>query len=87
MRAFGIIVNIILKCKIDRSFWTILWYDSLMDLLPAAIEAERALVQKNVALSTIKQTAQAQAQIATILTDAVLSISASNRGNLLNTSA
>lgn len=58
-----------------------------MDLLPVGLEVQRALVQQNVALSNIKQTTQAQAQIATILSNAVESISASTRGTLLNTSA
>ena len=58
-----------------------------MDLLPVGLEVQRALVQQNVALSNIKQTTQAQAQIATILSNAVESVSASTRGTLLNTSA
>lgn len=58
-----------------------------MDLLPAGIEIQRALVQQNVALANVKQSAQAQAQIATILSNAVESISASTRGSLLNTTA
>ncbi len=58
-----------------------------MDLLPTAIAADRALAQKNVALSLIKQTANTQAQIATILTDAVQSVAQSSRGGIVDIAA
>lgn len=58
-----------------------------MDMLPAAIAADRALAQKNVALAMIKQTAQTQAQIATILTDAVQSVASSSRGGIVDIAA
>lgn len=58
-----------------------------MDMLPASLAAERAILQKNVALSMIKQTTQMQAQIATILTNAVESVSASNRGSVVDIAA
>jgi|GEM_PF-2270475 len=38
-----------------------------MDLMPAAIAAQMAMVQQNVALSMIKKTAETQQQIADIL--------------------
>ncbi len=56
-------------------------------MLPASLAAERAILQKNVALSMIKQTTQMQAQIATILTNAVESVSASNRGSVVDIAA
>jgi hypothetical protein len=58
-----------------------------MDMLPASLAAERAILQKNVALSMIKQTTQMQAQIATILTNAVESVAASNRGSVVDIAA
>ncbi len=53
-----------------------------MDLMPAAIAAQMAMVQQNVALSMLKQTAQTQAQIADILMASV-----SGRGNNVNIAA
>lgn len=53
-----------------------------MDLMPAAIAAQMAIVQKNVAMSMIKQTADAQAKIADILM-----ASASSRGGNVNIAA
>lgn len=50
--------------------------------MPAAIAAQMAIVQKNVALSMIKQTADTQAQIADILMASV-----SGRGGNVNISA
>ena len=38
-----------------------------MDILPAAIAAQMAMTQQNVALSMIKKTAETQQQIADIL--------------------
>jgi hypothetical protein len=38
-----------------------------MDIMPAAIAAQMAMVQQKVALSVIKQTAQTQQQMADIL--------------------
>lgn len=38
-----------------------------MDLMPAAIAAQMAMVQQNVALSVIKKTAETQQQVADIL--------------------
>lgn len=53
-----------------------------MELLPAAIAAQMAITQKNVALSMIKQTAQMQAQVADILMASI-----SGRGGNVNISA
>jgi len=53
-----------------------------MDMLPAAIGMQMAMVQQNVALSMLKQSAQAQAQIADILMASI-----SGRGGNVDLSA
>ena len=55
--------------------------------VPASIAAELAVLRQNVALSTIKQTAKADQQIANILQDALTNVAASSRGNNVNLSA
>ncbi len=53
--------------------------------IPAGIAAEAALAQQAVALSVLKQSAQAQAQIANMLQDAIVPVS--SRGGIVNISA
>ena len=56
--------------------------------LPAAIAAQQAQAQLNVALSSIKAAAQAEQQVADLLLQAVESVPvSSSRGTSLNTSA
>lgn len=55
--------------------------------VPATIAAEAALLRQNVALSTIKQAAKADQQIANILQDSLTNVAASSRGKNVNFSA
>lgn len=57
-------------------------------VLPAAIAAQQAQLQQNVALSAIKSAAQADQQIADLLLASVDNVPvSSSRGTSLNTSA
>ena len=53
-----------------------------MGMMPAAIAAQMAITQKNVALSMIKQSADMQSQIADMLMASI-----SSRGGTVNISA
>ena len=56
-----------------------------MTAIPAQIAVDQALLRQNVALSVIKQNAQAQQQIAEILEESIQAVPASSgRGSLVN---
>ncbi len=55
--------------------------------IPSGIAAEQALLRQAVALSVLKQSAQADKAIANILEQAVQSVPASGRGGIVNISA
>lgn len=55
--------------------------------LPASIAAQAAITQQNVALSVIKQAAQADRQIANILENAIQNVPTSRLGGNVNFSA
>jgi hypothetical protein len=55
--------------------------------LPAGIAAQAAITQQNVALSVIKQAAQADRQIANILENAIQNVPTSRLGSNVNFSA
>lgn len=58
-----------------------------MDLLPAAIAAEAAVTRQNVALSTLKASADADKQIANLLEDTLLNVPSGSRGGNVNLTA
>ena len=55
-----------------------------MTSIPPTIAAELALARQNVALSVIKQNAQADQAIASILAESVQTVAAASRGNVVN---
>ncbi len=58
-----------------------------MDLMPAALSAQMAITRNNAVMGMMKQSAQADQQIATLLANAVESVSGSGRGSLINMTA
>lgn len=58
-----------------------------MELAPAAIGAQQAILRQNVALSLIKQNNQAQQAVVGILQDSAQNIAALSRGGNVNISA
>jgi hypothetical protein len=58
-----------------------------MELAPAAIGAQQAILKQNVALSLIKQNNQAQQAIVGILQDSAQNVAALSRGGNVNISA
>ncbi len=56
-------------------------------ILPAGIAAQQAQLQQNVALSTIKSSAEADRAIANILTEAVSAAPSGSRGSIVNITA
>lgn len=58
-----------------------------MDIAPAAIAMQMAMTQQKVALSMMKQTADAQAQIADVLLQGATNAAAATRGNAVNITA
>lgn len=57
-----------------------------MDIPPTMV-AEMALARQNVGLSMIKQSSDAQKQVASILEQALLPVSSSGRGGVVDFSA
>ncbi|MBL4804509.1 MAG: hypothetical protein JKY71_06550 [Alphaproteobacteria bacterium] len=55
-----------------------------MTTVPAGIAAQAAITQQNVALSVIKQNAQADQAIAAILAESAETVAAATRGNNVN---
>jgi hypothetical protein len=55
-----------------------------MSSIPAGIAAQTALLQQNVALSVIKQNAQADQAIAAILQESADTVAAASRGHNVN---
>ncbi len=55
--------------------------------VPAQIAAQQAATQQAIALSVLKQSADAEKQVANLLEEAILSVSPSSRGGLLDTTA
>lgn len=55
-----------------------------MSSIPAGIAAQTALLQQNVALSVIKQNAQADQAIAAILQESADTVAAASRGRNVN---
>ncbi len=55
-----------------------------MTTVPAGIAAQAALTQQNVALSVIKQNAQADQAIAAILQESAETVAAATRGRNVN---
>jgi hypothetical protein len=58
-----------------------------MESLPAALAAQMAITQNNVAMAMIKSSAQADRQIANILADAISNVPTGSRGGSVNFSA
>lgn len=58
-----------------------------MEMLPAAISAQMAINQQNVAMAMMKSSAQADRAIANILEQAISSVPTGSRGGLVNFSA
>jgi hypothetical protein len=58
-----------------------------MSELPAAIAAQMAITQNNVALSVVKSSAEADRAIANILQDAITNVPTGSRGGNVNFSA
>ncbi|PZO83703.1 MAG: hypothetical protein DI626_08855 [Micavibrio aeruginosavorus] len=58
-----------------------------MDMMPAALAAQQAITQQNVALSMIKKSAEMQQQIADVILEGAQSVSASSRGGIVNIAA
>lgn len=58
-----------------------------MEGIPPQIAMEMALARQNVAVSVMKQAAQADRAIANILANAVANVPVSGRGGIVNTSA
>lgn len=58
-----------------------------MEMLPAALSAQMAMTQNNVAMAMIKSSAQADRQIANILADAITNVPTGSRGGLVNMAA
>jgi transcriptional regulator len=58
-----------------------------MDALPPQLAMQMAMTRQNVAVSVIKQNADAQRQMANILAQAVQNVPVSGRGGIVNTSA
>ncbi len=56
-------------------------------MIPAAIAAQMAITQKNVALSMIKQSANMQKQVVSMIAESAASLSAATRGNTINIAA
>lgn len=59
----------------------------MSNLLPAAIGAQMAMNQNNVAMAMLKSSAQADRQIANILTEAIENVPTGSRGGNVNISA
>ncbi len=55
--------------------------------MTAAIEAQMALSQQRALMGIIKQSVVAERQVVNILTEAVQTVPAGSRGNIVNTSA
>ena len=58
-----------------------------MDMMPAAIAAQMAMTQQNVALSMIKKSAEMQKQIADVILEGSQAVSASSRGGIVDIAA
>lgn len=58
-----------------------------MEILPAQMQAEMALLRQNAALSMIKSSAKADQAIIGILEDSARNIASSNRGANVNLTA
>ncbi len=58
-----------------------------MDMMPAAIAAQMAMTQQNVALSMIKKSAEMQQQIADVIMEGAQSVPSSSRGGIVNIAA
>lgn len=58
-----------------------------MDMMPAAISAQMAMNQQNVAMAMLKSSAQADRAIANILMEAVQNVPTGSRGGAVNFTA
>ncbi len=58
-----------------------------MDLMPAALSAQMAITQNNVAMAMLKSSAQADRAIANILEQAISNVPAGSRGSNVNFTA
>lgn len=58
-----------------------------MDMMPAAISAQMAMNQQNVAMAMLKSSAEADRAIANILQQAIANVPTGSRGGLVNFSA
>ncbi len=56
-------------------------------MMPAAIAAQMAMTQQNVALSMIKKSAEMQQQIADVIMEGAQSVPSSSRGGIVNIAA
>ncbi len=58
-----------------------------MDLMPAALSAQMAITQNNVAMAMLKSSAQADRAIANILEQAISNVPTGSRGSNVNFTA
>lgn len=58
-----------------------------MEMLPAAISAQMAINQQNVAMAMLKSSAQADRAIANLLADAIQNVPTGSRGGSVNFTA